>query len=82
MVKCKFSEHALDMLRERNIPETWVKLAMEDPDRQEIMEDGTVHYVRAIQEHGGRYLRVIVNPDVKPQRIVTVFFYRRIRRSL
>jgi hypothetical protein len=69
------------MLRERNIRESWVKLAMEDPERQEMMEDGTVHYIRPIEEYEWRYLRVVVNPDVKPKRIVTVFFDRRIRRS-
>jgi len=82
MIEYQFSEHAYDMLRERNIRETWVKLAIEDPERQETMEDGTVHYIRAIEEYEGRYLRVVINPHVKPQRIVTVFFDRRIRRSL
>lgn len=82
MIDYQFSEHAYDMLRERNIQETWVKLAMEDPEKQEMMEDGTVHYIRAIEEHGGRYLRVVVNPHAKPQRIVTVFFDRRIGRSV
>jgi hypothetical protein len=77
----EFSEHASDMLKERNIQEEWVKLAIEDPERKERMGDGTVHYIRAIEQYGGRCLRVVVNPDVSPQRIVTVFFDRRIRRS-
>ncbi|GIW52261.1 MAG: hypothetical protein KatS3mg081_1616 [Gemmatimonadales bacterium] len=55
---------------------------MEDPEREEVMEDGTVHYIRAIAEYGGRYLRVVVNPSAKPQRVVTVFFDRRIRRLI
>lgn len=80
MVEHEFSEHALDMLRERNIEEAWVKLAMEDPHKRERMDDGTIHHVRAIEEHGGRYLRVVVNADVKPQRVVTAFFDRRIER--
>lgn len=80
MVEHEFSEHALDMLRERNIEEAWVKLAMEDPHKRERMDDGTIHYVRAIEEYGGRYLRVVVNADVKPQRVVTAFFDRRIER--
>lgn len=65
------------MLRERNIQDAWVKLTIEDPEVQEMMEDGTVHYIRAVEEYEGRYLRVVVNRDVKPQRIVTVFFGRR-----
>lgn len=81
MIEYQFSEHPYDMLRERNIRETWVKLAREHPEREQMMEDGTVHYIRAIEECEERYLRVVVNPDVKPWRIVTVFFDRRIRRS-
>jgi ABC-type ATPase with predicted acetyltransferase domain len=81
MIEYEFSEHAYDMLGERNIHEDWVKLAIEDPERKERKDDGTVHYIRAIEQYGGRFLRVVVNPDVRPQRIVTVFFDRRIRRS-
>jgi hypothetical protein len=80
VVDYEFSEHAYDMLQERNIREDWVKLAMEDPERKEPMDDGTVHYIKAIDQYGGRFLRVVVNPDVSPQRIVKVFFDRRIRR--
>ena len=80
MVEYEFSEHAYDMLRERNIQEDWAKLAIEEPERKEPKDDGTVHYIRAIEQYEGRFLRVVVNPDVSPQRIVTVFFDRRIRR--
>lgn len=81
MLEYEFSEHAYDMLRERNIRDSWVKLTIEDPEKKELKEDGTIHYIRAIEQYGGRYLRVVVNPDVRPQRIVTLFFDRRIRRS-
>ncbi|MEM4406603.1 MAG: DUF4258 domain-containing protein [Candidatus Methanomethylicaceae archaeon] len=80
MTEYEFSEHAYNMLRERAIRESWVKLAIEDPEKKELKDDGTVHYIRAIEQYGGRYLRVVVNPDISPQRIVTVFFDRRIRR--
>lgn len=76
----EFSEHAYDMLKERNIQESWVRLALQDPDREEARDDGTVHYIKVIQEAGGRHLRVIVNPDAKPQRVITLFFDRRLRR--
>jgi len=59
-----------------------VKLVIEGPEKKELQDDGTVHYLRAIEQYGGRYLRVVVNPGVSPQRIVTVFFDRRIRRLL
>jgi len=82
MIEYEFSEHAYDMLKERNIQEAWVKLTMENPEKKEPKDDGTIHYIRAIEEYGGRYLRVVVNPDATPQRIVTLFFDRRLRRRL
>ncbi len=80
MIDYEFSEHALDMLKERNIREAWVKLTMETPEKQEKY-GSLVHYIGAIREYEGRYLRVVVNSDVKPQRIVTLFFDRRLRRK-
>lgn len=80
MIEHEFSEHAYDMLKERNVSEVWVKLVIEEPEMKELKDDGTVHYVRAIEEHEGRYLRVVVNTRAKPWRIVTVFFDRRLRR--
>jgi hypothetical protein len=80
MIEYEFSEHAYDMLRERNIQEAWVELALEDPEKKQPKDDGMLHYIRSIEQHGGRYLRVVVNPGARPQRIVTVFFDRRVRR--
>ncbi len=40
-----------------------MKLAIEDPERKEMKEEGTVHYIRAIEQYGGRYLHLVVNPD-------------------
>lgn len=74
-----YSRHARAMLRERNIPEEWVERTLADFERQEQAEDGTMHYVRPIREHGGRRLRVVINPSVTPRRVVTVFFDRRLR---
>ncbi len=76
----EFSDHAYDMLKERNIEQLWVKWTIENPERREPKDDGTIHYLRSIEQYGGRYLRVVVNPDARPQKIVTVFFDRKIRR--
>ena len=75
-----FSNHARWVICERSIPEEWVKRTTNFPDRTEIGADENTHYIKAIQEHGGRFLRVIVNTRVTPKRIVTVFFDRRLRR--
>lgn len=80
MSNIEFSIHARDMLRERSISEEWVVQTLENPDHQETMVDGTTHYIKAISEFGGRSLRVVMNMKVIPNRVITVFFDRRIRR--
>ena len=76
----EFSKHAQEVIRERHIPEDWVRRTIAQPDRHEAPPDGTMHYIKAIPEHGERYLRVVINPAVTPQRVVTVFFDRRLGR--
>ncbi len=80
MSDIEFSIHARDMLQERAIPEEWVMRTVNDPDDREIMADNTTHYIKAIPEFGGRSLRVVMNLEVFPNRVITVFFDRRIRR--
>ena len=65
------------MLEERGILKTWVQRAIQQPDKIEDHADGTRHYLKMIQEQGNRWLRVIVNITVEPNRGVTVFFDRR-----
>ncbi len=77
----ELSAHTRDMLVERKIPEEWVWRTVQSPDQLEFGADGNGHYVKAIPEQGGRFLRVIVNPHVQPKRVVTVFFDRRLRRE-
>ncbi|MBI4789074.1 MAG: DUF4258 domain-containing protein [Chloroflexi bacterium] len=76
------SAHANAMLAERNIPEEWVRRTLDSPDRTEPGPDNNTHYIKAIPEHGDRFLRVVVNAHVEPKRIVTVFFDRRLRRKI
>lgn len=81
-VDIEFSSHARDMLLERNISEEWVRQTLDSPDRPEVRADNNIHYIKAIPEHGGRFLRVVVNLHAVPKLIVTVFFDRRLRRQL
>jgi ribosomal protein L7Ae-like RNA K-turn-binding protein len=74
----ELSTHAREMLRERKIAEEWVQRVLETPSRKKKAKDGNIHYTKPIREKDGRVLRVIVNPDVDPQRVVTLFFDRRL----
>jgi hypothetical protein len=77
----ELSNHAKAMLGERNIAEEWMWRTLDDPERVEIGMDNNTHYIKAIAEHEGRFLRVIVNHHVTPHRVVTLFFDRRLRRG-
>jgi len=76
-----FSAHARDMLIERSIPEEWIWRPLNSHDRKRTGEDGNLHFSKAIKEKEGCVLHVIVNPNVIPNRIVTLFFDRRLGRS-
>ena len=74
------SRHFLEMLNERNIDEKWVNITENHPDLIENHDDGTQHFIKQIQECDNKWLRVIVNISVDPNREVTVFFDRRLRK--
>ena len=75
----EYSAHAIDMLAERDIWEEWVASALNSPDHTEVGVNYNTHYIKAIPEFGGRFLRVVVNPRQNPARIVTLFLDRRMR---
>ncbi|MBW1835760.1 MAG: DUF4258 domain-containing protein [Deltaproteobacteria bacterium] len=77
----EFSKHFNQMLEERNIRRDWVDQALEIPDDVEDVEDGTKHYIKQIHEYGNRWLRVVINVQANPNRAVTAFFDRRLRRT-
>jgi hypothetical protein len=69
------------MLKEREIPEEWVWRTIDKPDWEDIGEDKNIHYFKSIPEHGERILHVVINLHVSPQKVVTVFFDRSVRRQ-
>ena len=81
MSTIELSAHAKDMLAERNIREEWVWRTITSPDSKETLADGNTHYTKAIKENENRVLRVVVNANAEPNRVVTVFFDRRLRRQ-
>ena len=79
MAEFVLSEHAKTMKRERGIQDSWITQTLHQPEYIEYRDDGTGHYMRKIDEKEGKYLRVVVNELVRPARIVTMFFDRRVR---
>jgi len=81
MLDIDISKHAKHMLVRRKISQEWGWRVIRNPDRKRRGDDGNMHYSKAIREQEGLVLHVVVNPDVQPNRIVTVFFDRRLGRE-
>lgn len=79
--KMELTKHFHEMLKERSISLSWVEMTLDEPARVEDHDDGTRHFLRKIEEHGNRWLRVIVNIESQPNRAITAFFDRRLREE-
>ena len=79
-----YTRHAVDVMQERLIPNEWVESAVIEPDlRAPDPNDPEVErFFRRIPERGDRVLRVAVNTNVSPWRVVSVFFDRSRRGEL
>lgn len=77
----ELSDHARFQMQERNIQLSWLTETLSAPDQVLPLADshGNTHYLKQVADFGDRWLRVIVNPTVDPQRVVTIFFDRRVK---
>jgi hypothetical protein len=75
----ELSKHAKEMLVERNISEEWVWRTIQSFDNKSVGVDANLHFTKAIVEKENRILHVVVNPQLNPNRVVTLFFDRRLR---
>ena len=80
----ELSQHALDVLEEREIPHVWLERIINSPQRIEPDPDDVAleHRLGRITEHENRVLRIVVNKTVRPIRIVTLYFDRAMRNKL
>lgn len=78
------TQHAQDAMSERSIPVQWLERVLVTPEKTEPDKSDTqlTHLLGTIAEHENRVLRVVVNREVDPQRVVTVYFDRRIKGKL
>jgi hypothetical protein len=84
MRRYELTQHAKDVIAERDIRLPWLEQVLESPERVEPdREDPELtHHVGRIKEHGNRALRVVFNSRVSPVRIVTVYFDRGMKGRL
>ena len=81
MEEFELSVHIRDMLKERQLSEGWIWRTIQSPDRRWTGDDGNEHFSKAIEERENRILHVVVNIKLRPKRLVTAFFDRRLRKS-
>jgi uncharacterized DUF497 family protein len=80
----ELSQHARTVISERKIPLAWVERVIDDPQRVEpdLQDPELEHRLKAVPEYDGRVLRVIINTETTPVRIVSVYFDRSMRDKL
>jgi uncharacterized DUF497 family protein len=80
----ELTQHARDVLEERRIAVEWMDQVLANPELTE--RDATAPELEnrfaRIAEFGNRVLRVIVNTQVVPERVVSVYFDRRMKGKL
>jgi len=80
----ELTQHAQDALRKRGISMEWLERVLNFPERTESDATDPVleHRLAVISERGDRVLRVIINLNMTPVRIVTLYFDRKMRGRL
>ena len=77
-----FSKHLINILnlRRKEIKAEWIIQALREPDFKEVVSEEEVRLWKRIDDFGGRYLRVVVNP--RKRLVITAFFDRNFKRRL
>lgn len=80
----EITKHAQQAMAERKISVIWMERALSNPELvQPDPEDKSIERrFRRIPEYGDRILRVAVNTTVDPNRVVSVFFDRRMKGKI
>ena len=79
-----FTVHAEVAIEAREIKKEWIFETLQDPELTEKDKEDPelLHYLKKIESNSGRILRVIVNYQTDPQRVITAFFDRGMRNKL
>ena len=79
-----YTEHALTAMAEREISPEWVRRTVAAPDLRapNPNDPDSEFFFRREREQGDRVLRVVVNTNAAPWRVVTVYFDRGMRGRL
>jgi hypothetical protein len=78
------SKHAEVSATEREILLEWIREALEEPELREadIREAGVELFYARIAAYGNRVLKVVVNVQVDPWRVMSVYFDHSMKERL
>lgn len=78
------TQHARDVLEERRISVAWMERVLANPVliQPSLTDPGLENRFGKIVEFGDRALRVVVNTQVVLERVVSVYFDRRMKGKL
>ena len=77
-----YTEHALTAMAEREISPEWVRRTVAAPDLRAPNPNDPDSKFFFRREHGDRVLRVVVNTNAAPWRVVKAYFDRGMRGRL
>ena len=80
----ELTEHAKDVMARRAIRPDWIERALRTPQKSEMdRSDAELeHRLVTLAEFGNRVLRVTVNVQAEPERVITAYFDRGMRGAL
>ena len=83
-MKLEYTLHALHVMEERGIPAEWVERVVTAPQQRtrDPHDESVERFFLRIPERGGKVLRVAVNTESDPWRVVSTFFDRSMRGQL
>ena len=83
-MKLRWTQHAQDVFSKRKIPIEWIDKTVDNPDTicPDEIDSDLKHFIKVIPEFGNRVLRVIVNTNVNPPRLITFYFDRKMKGKL
>lgn len=83
-MKYELTQHARDVIEERQISIGWLERVLASPALIEASATDPELESRfaKISEFGDRVLRVVVNTQVVPERVVSVYFDRKMKGKL
>lgn len=83
-MKYELTQHARDVIEERQISIDWLERVLANPVliQASTTDPELESRFAKITEFGDRVLRVVVNTQVVPERVVSVYFDRKMKGDL